>query len=435
LDRKEIGGVPTVLIVNKFWHDVGPAGGVGRYVLQEAESLGALGWRVVPFAIADADARPSEWRRWFVKARDYRTPRHSFGALSDAAALLWNREAARKLDGLLHEARPDVAHLHNIYHHLSASLLPVLARHRVPVVMTLHDLRLLCPEIHMLRHGHVCERCQGGRFQQAVLWKCVKSSRAASLLAAVETANQHYRRLYPRHVRRFLCPSRFFVAKYAEWGYPASRLEHMPNFVDLETWQPEPLDPQVTPSYLYFGRLSHEKGLSSLLVAQARWEAEGGEEYGRAPAPLLRIAGEGPAADELRRQAADLRLRRVEWLGALAGRDLRAAVARARFTVIPSEWYENAPLSVLESMAAGRPVAGAAIGGIPELIDDGSDGVLFPAGDPAAILAGLRRAQALSPEAGARARARAERLWARPAHMERLAGILADTAAVAPRPA
>jgi glycosyltransferase involved in cell wall biosynthesis len=282
-----------------------------------------------------------------------------------------------------------------------------------------------------------------------VLGRCVKGSGPASLLAAAETAHQHHRRLYKKHVARFLCPSRFYRDKYAAWGYPAERLEHLPNFVDAAAWRPEG-PPAADPCYLYFGRISAEKGLADLLAAQRLWEDEaaaagarpdapGGAGAGGAGAgvggsgaeavPRLLVAGSGPWDGELRRRAAALGLRRVEVLGPLAGAALRAAVARARFTVVPSTWYENAPLAVLESMAAGRPVAGAAIGGVPELIADGEDGVLFPPGDPPALLAGLRRALALGPEAGARARAKAERLWSRPAHMARLQAILKETAA------
>ena len=106
------------------------------------------------------------------------------GALGDAVNLIWNREAARKLDALIRETRPDVAHLHNIYHHLSPSILPVLRRHGIPVVMTLHDLRLLCPAIHMLRQDEVCERCKGGRFYNAIRYRCKRGSAAASVIAA-----------------------------------------------------------------------------------------------------------------------------------------------------------------------------------------------------------------------------------------------------------
>jgi glycosyltransferase involved in cell wall biosynthesis len=418
----------TVLLVNKFYHDVGKSGGVGRYLLQEEEDLTQAGWRVVPFATRDQDARPSPWDRFFVTSRDYARPRFGGGAAADAASLVWNREAARSLDALLREVRPDVAHLHNIYHHLSPSILPVLRRHGIPVVMTLHDLRLLCPAIHMLRQGQVCERCKGGRFWEAVVGRCVKDSRPASALAALETAHQWRRRLYPRAVSQFLCPSAFYAAKYREWGYPAVKLRHLPNFVDTTIWDPDRLPAApARDCYLYFGRLGREKGLTTLLEAQSLWEraaAAGG------PAVLpLEIAGTGPVEADLRRRAADLGLTTVAFRGNLATADLRAALARARFSVLPSEWYENGPMAALESLAAGVPLVGTDIGGIPEMIVDGVTGVIAPPRDPAGLLAAMQRAAGL-PE-GARQAARA---WAvahadRGRHMETLMGILRDVAA------
>ena len=412
---------PTLLLVNKFYHDVGPAGGVGRYILQEEEDLARSGWRVVPFAMRDEHARPSAWDRFFVKAHDYRTPSFSPAAAGSALSLVWNREAARNLDRLLREVRPDVAHLHNIYHHLSPSLLPVLRRHGIPVVMTLHDLRLLCPAIHMLRKDGVCERCRGGRLWEAVRGRCVKDSLAASALAALETAHQRARRLYETTVSRFLCPSAFYVRKYAEWGYPAERLVHLPNFVDLETWRPADTGPDD--AYLYFGRISREKGLVTLLRAHALWEARARDSF-EPPPPELRLAGSGPLDDRLRALAADLAPARIRFLGPLTPDALRAEIGRARFTVLPSEWYENGPLSLLESLAAGVPVAGADIGGIPECLDDGRDGVLFAPADTEALAEALARAAALPDTARVAARARAERDHDRRRHMDILAGIL-----------
>jgi glycosyltransferase involved in cell wall biosynthesis len=418
----------TVLLVNKFYHDRGRSGGVGRYLLQEEEDLVGAGWRVVPFATRDDDARPSPWDRYFVTARDYARPHFGGGAAADAASLLWNREAARSLEALLREVRPDVAHLHNIYHHLSPSILPVLRRHGIPVVMTLHDLRLLCPAIHMLRHGQVCERCKGGRFWEAVAGRCVKDSVAASALAALETAHQWRRRFYPRTVSRFLCPSAFYAEKYREWGYPADALQHLPNFVDTARWDPEHLPAaSVRDSYLYFGRLSREKGLTTLLDAQALWEREAAA-TGR-PALRLEIAGTGPVEDDLRRHAAALGLTTVAFRGGLGMDDLRAALAHARFSVLPSEWYENGPMAALESLAAGVPLVGTAIGGLPEMIVDGITGVVAPPRDPAGLFAALRRAATLPAAARPAARAWALAHADRGHHMRELMAILREVAA------
>jgi glycosyltransferase involved in cell wall biosynthesis len=322
-----------------------------------------------------------------------------------------------------------VAHLHNIYHHLSPSLLPVLRRHGVPTVMTLHDLRLLCPAIHMLRDGEVCERCRGGRYHQAVLGRCVKDSRAASLLAAVETAHQRGRRLYEDTVGTFLCPSRFYADKYAAWGFPPDKLRHLPNFVDLDFWHPDRLpDAPVRDACVYFGRISREKGLRVLLDAQALWE-QGHADGSIAEPPLrLLIAGDGPCLGNLRARLALLQLETVEVLGPLDVAGLRRILARARCSVLPSTWYENGPMAALESLACGVPLVGTDLGGTPEMIEDGVSGVVVPAGDETALLAGLRRAAGLGEDARLAARAWAEQHADRRGHMVTLAGILREAA-------
>jgi len=417
---------PRLLLINKFYHDVGPAGGVGRYLVQEEEDLLAAGWDVIPFAMADEHARPSPWDRFFVQAHDYSKPQFGSGTIGSALSLVWNREAARNLDALIREARPDVAHLHNIYHHLSPSILPVLARHGIPVVMTLHDLRLLCPAIHMLRLDGVCERCKGGQLHNAVLGKCVKGSRAASLLAAVETFHQRSRGLYENTVRRFLCPSDFYRRKYAEWGYPEHKLQHFANFVDLDFWHPDRLDRQGPgDSILYFGRISREKGLRTLLDAQHLWETKhAAGEIADPPLPL-RIAGTGPCDGNLKAHIATLGLKSVEVLGALDIVGLRQALSRARFSVLTSEWYENGPMAALESLASGVPLAGTDIGGIPEMIVDGETGVIMPAGDAEGVMRGLMRAADLPAGTRQKSRVWAENNASRSMHMQKLIKTLA----------
>jgi glycosyltransferase involved in cell wall biosynthesis len=248
----------------------------------------------------------------------------------------------------------------------------------------------------------------------------VKDSLAASALAAVETWHHTQRRLYPGTVKRFLCPSDFLRRKYVEWGWSAEQLEHFPNFVDLDTFAPAP-EPRDA-AYLYFGRLSREKGVHTLLAAHGEWSRRRAA-AGR-PAPRLRIAGTGPDEALLRAAAPD----DVEFLGPLPPDRLRDVLRRARFTVLPSECYENGSLSLLESLACGVPVVGSDLGGIPEHLEDGRTGVLFAAGDAEALAAALERADGLPDTSRTAARAAAEAAYGRSAHLDRLEALLLETA-------
>jgi len=412
----------TILLINKFYHDIGPAGGVGRYLMQEEEDLIQRGWTVVPFAMKDEHVTSSPWDRFFVQAHDYSSVKFSPGA---ALSLVWNKEAARNLNALLSEVRPDVVHIHNAYHHLSPSILPVLQRHRLPVVMTLHDLRLLCPAIHMLRDGAPCEQCKGGRLWNAVAGACVKDSRAASVLAAVETWHQRSRGLYESVVNRFLCPSAYYAQKYEEWGYPGDKLVPLQNFVDENRFQPTEEIPRE--EYLYFGRLSKEKGLSTLLRAHAMWRDKRAAD-GLVPPPALKIAGSGPALEGLQELANELDLGEDVFLGALPPAELETLLPDMKFSVLPSEWYENGPLSLLESLACGVPVVGADIAGIPECLDDGVEGVLFESGNAQALVTALERANGLGLPARAAARLRVKDRHRRERHMESLEAHLVEVA-------
>ena len=169
-----------ILSVNKYYR---PKGGAETIYLGEMEQLREAGHHVVPFSMKDEQNLPSDYDHFFVDNVDYEKPGLGNKIIA-SSKILYSFEARSKISSLLDQESFDIAHLHNIYHHLSPSILPVLARHRIPTVMTLHDLRLLCPAIHMLRQGQVCERCKGGRLYEAVAGRCVKDSLAASALAA-----------------------------------------------------------------------------------------------------------------------------------------------------------------------------------------------------------------------------------------------------------
>lgn len=409
--------------VNKF-HFV--QGGAERYYLDLSAALVRAGHVVNYLAMAHPRNIPGAEEDRFVSRVDYRAPMGIGEKLRQAARTIHNPEAVRLAGEMARRGRPAVAHLHNIYHQLSPSVIDAFGRAGVPTVQTLHDYKLVCPAYLLLTENAICERCRGGCYWQAARHRCVLDSRAASLVAVAEAYWHRWRGTYGR-VARFLCPSRFLLEKVASFGVPRQRLVHLPYFVPLERYRSSPVPVRVPGeplSGVFAGRLSREKGVATLLDAMAV-----------VPAGMLRmeIVGEGPLREELEKRAQRVCPDgRVRFLGYRTGDALHEAIRAASFAVVPSEWYENLPYAVLEAFALGRPVVGARVGGIPELVQDGETGRLFSSGDAGALALAL--AWMAGPEAdlsamGERARRVVERDHAEAPHLERLFRIYAEVAA------
>lgn len=397
--------VRTLLVANNYYY---LRGGAERVFFAQMELFRGRGWRVVPFAMRHPENERGAWQEYFVDELELGGRYGLTGTAVRAAKAIYSFEARRRLAGLLGRVRPDVAHLHNIYHHISPSIIGALKARAVPVVMSLHDLKIACPAYRMLSPQGICERCRDRGPFQVVRNRCLKGSRALSGWAYLESRVHRLLDSYGR-VDRFIVPSRFYVEKFAQWGVERQRLVHVPNFVDGAA-----LRPVFAPgrAFFYFGRLSREKGVHTLVEAAAR------------TGQLLWIAGEGPEESALRAQAARCGAR-VEFFGRVAPARLHAMLAQTRAAVLPSEWYENAPLSVLEAYALGTPVIGARIGGIPELIREGETGLTFESGSVEELAAVLERV-ARMPDAELETMGRKAREWvvrgfSREAH---LAGVL-----------
>lgn len=363
--------MPRLLSLNNYHYR---RGGADALFLEHDRIFQGLGWDTACFSMRHPSNEPSPWDAHFAEELEFGHDYSPTRKLLMASRVIYSFEARRKIARLLDQWRPDVAHAHNIYHHLSPSVLDALRARGIPTVLTAHDLKLACPAYKMLNRNGVCERCRGGNLTHVVRHRCVHDSLSVSALVMVESALHRSLGLYRRNLDCVATPSRFFATKLAEWGWPAERLRHVPNFVRANQYQPrfEPGD-----YALYFGRLSAEKGLGTLIDAAAQAGVS------------LRIAGTGPLERQFKRQAADVPNVRFE--GYVAGEALHELVRAARVVVLPSEWYENAPMSVLESYALGKPVLGARIGGIPELIVEGQTGLLFPSGDRDQLAERLRQ--------------------------------------------
>ena len=356
----------TLLAINNYHYLRGGAEGV---FFEHNRLLAQLGWDVVPFSMRHPKNLPTPWSEFFIDELEFGDDYSLLQKAQMAGKAIYSFEARRKLKGLLNKARPDVAHCHNIYHHLSPSILHELRDHKVPTVMTLHDLKLACPAYKMLSRDEVCERCKGGHFFNLVQRRCMKDSLALSAVIWVETTLHNRLKTYLNCVDKFVVPSRFFLEKFTEWGFPRDRFVYIPNFIDAAAFVPEfhPGD-----YFLYFGRLNAEKGVDQFIRACAEAGVPG------------TIVGTGPEEQSLQQLAQSLSAN-IKFAGYQTGTALQDYVRGARAVVLPSLLYENAPLSVMEATALGKPVLGARIGGIPELILEGVSGSVFESGSVNAL--------------------------------------------------
>lgn len=340
-------------------------GGSDAVFFEHDAMFRGLGWETAVMTMHHPKNEPSIWSEFFVDEIEFG---HAYGLLqklSMAGKVIYSLEARSKLDKLLDRFSPGVAHVHCIYHHISPSVLSLLKERKIPVVMTAHDLKLCCPAYKMLNRTGICEKCKGGNLLNVALNRCLRDSIAVSSLVMMESAVHRALGLYRDNLDRIVVPSEFFRYKHIEWGWPAEKLVYIPNFVHAEKFAPqfEPGD-----YFFYFGRLALEKGVATLIRAAARAKVR------------LRIAGTGPEETMLKSLAAEVG-GDIEFLGFVSGDPLWALVRGARAIVLPSEWYENAPMSVLEAYASGKPVIGARIGGIPEMVHEGETGALFESGN------------------------------------------------------
>jgi glycosyltransferase involved in cell wall biosynthesis len=400
--------MPLLLSINNYYY---PRGGSEAVFFEHNRLFEGAGWEVVPFSIQSELNLPSAWSGHFVDENDHANGFSPLAKIAKAAGAIYSTEAARRIRELIELTRPQVAHAHNIYHHLSPSVLVEVSRRNIPVVLTLHDLKLMCPAYKMHTQGAICEDCRGGALRNVIKNRCIKNSTAMSALVWLESTIHKSLNLYAATVTRFVVPSRFLLTKFSEWGVDTSRFVHIPNSVDVDAM---PCEGAPGEAFVYFGRLVPEKGVATLIKAAARANVR------------LRIVGTGPDESNLRRLAASLG-GDVEFTGYLTGSALRAAIASARAVVIPSELYENAPISLMEASALGRCVIGADIGGIPELIREEETGFTFASGNIDALVEVLTKVQRLS-VARLRSMGTAGREWMRAeftpaAYFNRMSGL------------
>lgn len=361
-----------ILYCNKYNY---PFSGTEVYLFELMDRMRAQGHEVALFSMADSRGKATSYDQYFVPRIDFKEGCGWRQKLRRAAHAIYSREARQRIAGLIAAFRPDVAHVRNIYHHLSPSILWELKAHGIPVVYHLNDFKLLCPSYNLVSRGEACEACKKGAFWHALRPRCYPGL-GARMTLTLEAYIHSLLGTYRRCVDLFLAPSEFVRDKFVEHGWDSSNFQVLQHFQEDQA-TPTPVPPQAP--LLYVGRLSAEKGLDDLLHAMQQL-----------PDQQLIIAGDGPERERLERLAASLELVNTKFTGHVGSSERDSLIAKSRFTVFPSHAYETLGKTILESYAQGRAVVASDMGSRRELVRDGETGLLYPVGDTNALAAAIR---------------------------------------------
>jgi len=357
-----------VLQINKF-HTV--QGGADKYYLDLTKELKMAGHQVANFAMQRPDNQHSEWSQYFVSQLDFSLSSNPLKNIKNTLRVIgrsfWSIEAAKKLERLIKDFQPDVAHLHTFYHQLSPSILPVLKKYNIPVIMTVHDYNLISCNYVRYHHNAICSHSINGNYWKAIIHKCVKDSYLASMVEALNHYLFKWLKIYEKHVDLFIFPSKFHAAEHGNSELKMKNTITINNYFEANGT----IDNNEIGDYIFYvGRLSPEKGVDTLIKAYAKAETH----------LKLIICGDGPQLKELKSLAAELKTN-VEFLGYLPNEQVLNYLVKSAFKVFPSRALENQPLVILESMALGKPVIASNVGGISELIENEKNGLLFESGN------------------------------------------------------
>ena len=356
-----------ILMINKFLY---PNGGSETYIFKLGEVLRRNGHKVQYFGMEHEGRCVGNNVNAYTSDMDFHGG-SKLAKLTYPLKTIYSKEARRKIRMVLDDFQPDVCHLNNFNYQLTPSIILEIHKwsrqtgHKCRLVYTAHDYQLVCPN-HMCNNPNThenCEKCLGGHFLNCTKGKCIHGSRAKSLIGTMEATYWKLKGAY-KYIDKMICCSEFMKKKMDSNPLFAGKTVTLHNFIDKVEWK----DTEKKDYVLYFGRFSLEKGIGTLIKVAKEL-----------PEVNFIFAGSGPLEAEVEGVA------NITNVGFRSGTALEKLIREARFSVYPSEWYENGPFSIMESQMYGTPVLGADIGGIPELIKVGETGELFTSGDGASL--------------------------------------------------
>jgi len=354
-----------VLIVNKFLYS---NGGSETYIFEIGKKLREMGHEVEYFGMEHKERVVGNSVDSYTSAMDFHSS--ALGRLLYPFKIIYSVEARKKIRLVLDDFKPDVVHLNNFNFQITPSIIYEIRKwekgedRKIPILYTAHDYQWVCPNHMMMipNSKEKCFKCEGNHFEECAKNRCIHNSRVKSLLGTMEAKFYQMLKTYKK-IDKIICPSRFMRGKLATNPLLEDKLITLYNFLEEESTVYEKKD-----YVLYFGRFSEEKGVRTLLkVCKELKEI-----------PFI-FAGSGPLEEELAECS------NIKNVGFQKGETLKRLIGEARFSIFPSEWYENCPFSVMESQRYGTPLIAADIGGVPELMADQVTGELFEAGNEAEL--------------------------------------------------
>jgi len=363
-----------ILQVHKYFSKNKGGGSVTAF-FETKVLLERKGHQVQIFSMADSQNEKSSYSHYFIKHFDINKAKGFFQLFIFGLKSIYNFEAQSKLQELIDKEKPEIAHIHNIYHCLTPAIFRTLHKNNIPMVYKLSDYKPICPNYKLFNKGSVCEKCKGGRYYNCFLNRCLKNSRLVSLAAMKEAYLHRFLKSYQK-IDYFLAPSDFMKNKCVEFGIPAEKIKILRNTVNIENFL-DSLKVIEKDYFLYYGRISEEKGIDDLIRAVGLLD-----EKGLLGSNRLLIAGEGPQRKILEKLTSKLKLTdKIDFVGFKKGQELHKVISNSRFVVLPSVWYDNSPLIISESQLLKKPVIISDQGGSKEMIKEGFTGLVFKAGN------------------------------------------------------
>lgn len=346
-----------ILLVNKFHY---LKGGSEKYYFELANLLKEKGHQIAFFSMKNKKNIQTGEKEYFVDELDLNT-----GSKLKALDVIYSKENKKKMLEALEDFKPDIVHVNNFQRQLSESIIEAIKKKNIPIVFTAHDLEAVCPNKTMLdENKNICELCKNGHYINCIKKKCIKSSLLKSILGAVETKYYRNKKVYTEKIDKIVTPSKFYKKQLIDYGIEDDKIIVIPNFLDIDKYNIRTSNDGYA---LYFGRLSKEKGILNLVEAFSNIKNQ-----------KLYIAGDGPEKEIIERIIQTRNLEKnIKLIGFLNEKEMQEKIANCRFVVLPSIWYDNCPYSILETLAIGKPVIGSDMGGIPELVRDKVNGLIF----------------------------------------------------------